>query len=288
MKIIEFLIKDRRIIYLIAGIVCLGLLGHFIKRDLLYAQHDQLDIYNDDITKNDKTRTMISISDTEETFSTSVTDVLKHIDSGNIHEALLGISVLENMSSTPINKRIKEYFRRFYDYSLSHKVTTAKTFFTGMKEMQNALKNDCGLNDLDAEDFAQIIPFYILKTYEKKTKKTSELCELFLTQDTHDQHLTKKGAIVLCLAVRTQYERYGKKTQQLKDIQEKITMYRQKYPSEIGKEPKNPKFIDEINFIDSFYDFLTYWIDKPENLFKGIEHFFKRNNYNKKIKGLGE
>ena len=278
----------KRLAFLIGGIICLFLLFQYVKKDFKYNLHNSHDMYNENVTKKDKTETLVVIHNNNSISSTSVTKILKQIDNDNIKDAIKSISALESVKKTSTNYLSMEYLFRFRQYEKKPEKIAVKEFFTGMQNMQNFLKTECVLDDLNAEEFAQVIPFYILKTTEKKTKNTGELCKLFLENDIKDQHLSKKGAIVLCLAIRTQYERYGKTSQQLKDIQEKIAIYQQKYQSELGNEPKNQKYIDEINYIDSFNQFLTERINKPENFFLKMGHFFSGKTFNDKIVGLGE
>ena len=61
----------------------------------------------------------------------------------------------------------------------------------------------------DAENYETVIPFYILKKYETKTKNTANLCDIYIQNTTKHGLLPKKTAIVICLKIRRLYELDG-------------------------------------------------------------------------------
>ena len=178
---------------------------------------------------------------------------------------------------------LKSYLEEFQRYINTKKAKLKRPvyFFNEMKSLSQYLQSKYRQKKNDSENYAQVIPFYILKKYDSASKNTLNLCEIYLRENINDSHLTKNAAIVICLKIRRMYEADGliKSTENLKKIQGNIDIYRQLYPGELKD---NPKFMDEINWLDSFYSFITDRINNP------VMGIFSRWSYNKNIKGLGE
>ena len=204
--------------------------------------------------------------------------VLKNIENDEID---LAVQCIDNEINELKISYFNEYLSKFSLYCKEkNKNKKSIYFFNEMLSFQNHMKNEYDVDDSNAVSLSEIVPFYIIKQ-EAKNKNVSNLCDIFIENTTKNGFLTKKAAIVICLKIRRLYEEDGvvKNADYLKKIQEQINMYKQLYSNELKD---NPKFIDEIRYLDVFYDFLQKRINDP------VRSIFKRITFNKNIKGLGE
>ena len=179
---------------------------------------------------------------------------------------------------------MNEYFGKLREFlSAEKKDRKPKYFFEEMGRFCSYFSSIYKESGNDSNRYSEVIPFYILKNYEKKEKDCVSLCETFLQNSTLNSngYLTKKGAVVICLKIRKLYEDDGivKNDERLKSIQNEITRYIQMYPDELEG---SPVFSDEINWLRIFDSFLK---DRIENPVTGI---FRRISFNGNISGLGE
>ena len=262
--------KRRFSIFIILGVFCYSILFHFARITFLVNKNTLKTTFS----------TSVKELDNKSPESLLVYKTFKAIENEDISSAM---KYIDEFVNTYNDVYMNAYLCNFKDYVIEKKKKNRKPifFFNEMPVFTEYLVTNYKESKKDAERYSEVVPFYILKTYEKEHKCSSNLCDIFIQNSAINNHLSKKAAIILCLKIRTIYEDDGlvKNKDRLKSIQDIITMYKQNYPNELNN---NPNYMDEIKWLDTFYSFLTDRINNP------VIGIFSRMTFNKNIKGLGE
>ena len=265
-------LKDYRpvIFWCILGLICYGLIGNFIKNSWLQqreVQHGKMIMPVEKLEKQ------------PEDFI-SFYNILKNIENDDEQAT---VSQINSYLPEIKDVYLKSYLDKFLTYITTKKIKERKPiyFFNEMPVFSQYIGSKYNLDNVTASNYAQIIPFHILKKYDRASINTLQLCDIYLRENIKGDSISKNCAILICLKVRRMYETDGliKSDETLKKIQETIDMYKQMYPNELKD---NPSFMDEINWLEKFDDFLTQRINNP------VMGIFSRLAFNKNIKGLGE
>lgn len=178
---------------------------------------------------------------------------------------------------------IKKYLVKFKEYyEADKKIRDISYLINNMNTIKSYLENQ-GLNESQAIQFSEVIPFYCIKNFEisrNKPGKMYTICDNYL-KNTATNHLTEKSAVIVCLHIRSYYrkEGIGKTNDYVEHVQEMITSYKEKYPSELGP---NPMYKDEADYLERF-DKLC---DNIRN--KHVFDKWDRLTFDDKISKLGE
>ena len=217
----------------------------------------------------------------ESTNSNLVTEILKKLENNKIDEA---ISEINRISSEDFPESVREYLGEFVSYYNSDKKQRDITaLMNGMTIIKNYYISE-GFTEVDSIGRAEVIPFFCIKNFELSVRKPKELnliCDIYLN-NTVKNHVSHKTASIICLKIRSYYkmEGLGKTDDYIKDIQEMITGYQEKFPSELGLE--NPTYVEESAYLKRFNGLC-------ENIRnKHVFDKWDRLTFNMKIAGLGE
>ena len=180
--------------------------------------------------------------------------------------------------------KFKEYYEPAYNDLKSMDITY---LINNMNSIKSYLEEQ-GVSESQAIQFSEVIPYYCIKNFEisrngksrKGAGRMYTICDNYL-KNTATNHLTEKSAVIVCLLIRSYYrkEGIGKTDDYIEHVQEMITSYKEKYPSELGS---NPIYKDEADYLERF----AKLCDNIRN--RHLRDKWDRLTFDDKISKLGE
>ena len=249
--------------FIILGIIPLFFIFKCSKNDLLWDFGNQ-NIFNEkSAEKYDK--------------QSQLPQILRLVENGDISEAV------ESAKNSDLPTQIKTYFQKFSDYCSAQKKNRDISYIINNMGTVKAYCENIGMGEPEAISYSEVIPFYCIRKFEvseNKHSKLYEICNTYLN-NAATNHLSERSAVIVCLTVRSYYRAEGvaKTDNYIEDIEEKITSYQQKFPSELGS---NPTYKDEADYLNRFKDLCKSI--RNQHVFDKWDRFW----FNDKITKLGE
>lgn len=180
-----------------------------------------------------------------------VSDILIKIKDNKIEEALSSILLLESDNNS---EPVKEYFNDFRSYyNADQKQKNVLPLINNMVVIKRYYQQQ-GFNETESISRAEIIPFFCIKKFElsKKPNVLNTICDNYLS-NTESNHISEQTAVIICLKIRTLYKKegIGKTNDYIKDIEEKITAYQNRYQTELGSKT-NSTYSEEAEYLNRF------------------------------------
>lgn len=150
--------------------------------------------------------------------------------------------------------KIGDYFER--DILKPEEYDNPEYFFEHLIDMTSYLES-INLSKSDIYAFSEIIPYYCISKHELYNIKTAKLCDLYFKNITEPNGsvLSKEGAIIACIQIRSLYETRNSNEAEWKSLQDHIEKLRdidfQNYLGENGRYPL------QAEYLKNFYDHLS-------------------------------
>lgn len=129
-------------------------------------------------------------------------------------------------------------------------------FFEHLIDMTSYLEG-INLSKSDIYAFSEIIPYYCISKHELYNIKTAKLCDLYFKNITEPNGgvLSKEGAIIACIQVRSLYETRNLNESEWKSLQKHIQKMREvDFKNELGENGRYPL---QAEYLKNFYDHLS-------------------------------
>lgn len=191
--------------------------------------------------------------------------------------------LLQELENIYLNDDVRNYLIDFRTYCQTEKKKDRN--FKPVLNNIGIIKDYCDseLKDLDeSTEYIETLLFFCMKNYEQYNKNANVLikyCEEYINFVMQTKgYMSPKLAAIMCLHVRTYYESDGisKTDEKMKDVQNLINKYQQRYPDYFGENPKDG-YEESCNYLRRFYELCKDIRDKH------VADKFDRLGFDKKI-----